>query len=202
MNYHNVIRIKANLDRSPLALESHKGLVIHDIPPVEITELEMQRKENGATLVHANAMRTFLSTDWKYVVVLEDDAILNEDKEWLSYEMFDFFVPFAHNRLHLDSNKRIREKKLPKYGAFAYLCSRDFATRYLHLLEIGGLADVVSHKAASGLRYGSYAGNLVNHDNDAPSMISEDRRKAYLKKNAASNNQPTFIDRVRLKLGM
>jgi hypothetical protein len=40
----------------------------------------------------------------------------------------------------------------------------------------------VSHHAAKGLRFGSFAGNAVNHDNDAPSMISEERRLNFLEK--------------------
>jgi hypothetical protein len=32
------------------------------------------------------------------------------------------------------------------------------------------------------LRFGSFAGNAVNHDNDAPSMISEERRLNFLEK--------------------
>jgi hypothetical protein len=181
-NQHLIYRIKADWDRSPKALESHKGLNIIDIDPVKIEEIDQAKRENGATAVHKKVMNIFIESNAPFCVVLEDDAILTEHKEWLAFTQFDFFIPFAHNRIHLDIDLTVRTNKLPKYGAFAYLCSREFALRYIELLKEGGLADVVSHKAAQGLRFGSFAGNVVNHDNEAPSMISEERRKNFLKK--------------------
>jgi hypothetical protein len=179
---HVIYRIKADWDRSPLALRSHEGLQITDISPVKVDELGKEERENGATAVHKKVMKIFLESRNRFCVVLEDDAILTRHHEWLSFEEFDFFVPFSHNRLHLEVDLTIRKNKLPKYGAFAYLCSREFAERYVQLLEAGGVADIVSHEAARGLRFGSYAGNIVNHDNEAPSMISEERRIQFLKK--------------------
>ena len=179
---HKIYRIKADWDRSPVALASHAGLNIVDIEPVKITAQNQAKRENGATLVHSKVMKVFLDSGEPFCVVLEDDAILSKNLEWLSFTDFDFFIPFAHNRRHLDENYSIRQQRLPKYGAFAYLCSRTFALKYFELLQRGGLADVISHDAARGLRYGSFAGNAVNHDNDAPSMISEERRKDFLKK--------------------
>lgn len=179
---HTIYRIKADWDRSPKALASHEGLNITDIEPVKIDSTAQVKRENGANLVHTKVMKIFLSAGLEYCVVLEDDAILSSNRDWLSFTEFDFFIPFAHNRRHLPEDFTIRHKKLPKYGAFAYLCSRAFALRYLECLEQGGLADVVSHSAAKSLRFGSYAGNAVNHDNDAPSMISEERRLEFLQK--------------------
>jgi hypothetical protein len=179
---HTIYRIKAEWDRSPAALATHEGLVMTDIEPVKIDSSAQAQRENGATLVHKKVMTRFISDGFDYCVVLEDDAILSGDKAWLSFTDFDFFIPFAHNRRHLAEDNRIRHGKLPKYGAFAYLCSRAFALRYLEFLEKGGLADVVSHRAARGLRYGSFQGNAVNHDNAAPSMISEARRLDFLEK--------------------
>lgn len=179
---HTIYRIKADWDRSPKALASHQGLLITDVEPVKIDSTAQTKRENGANLVHTKVMKIFLDTGRDFCVVLEDDAILSTNREWLSFTDFDFFIPFAHNRRHLPEDFTIRNKKLPKYGAFAYLCSRPFALRYLETLEQGGLADVVSHTAAAGLRFGSYAGNAVNHDNDAPSMISEERRLEFLQK--------------------
>jgi hypothetical protein len=179
---HPIYRIKANWERSPVALQSHLGLDIIDIDPVRVDELDQSKRENGATAVHKKVMGIFLASNTPYCVVLEDDAIMLPVRNWLSYTEFDFFIPFAHNRVHLPQDDTIRIGKLPKYGAFAYLCSRQYALRYHALLEKGGLADVVSHAAAKGLTFGSYAGNAVNHDNEAPSMISEERRKDFLKK--------------------
>ena len=179
---HRIYRIKADWDRSPVALASHVGLNILDIEPVKIDAENQAKRENGATLVHAKVMRVFLESGEPSCVVLEDDAILATNHQWLSFTDFDFFIPFSHNRIHLDEDYTIRHQKLPKYGAFAYLCSRAFALKYLDLLSQGGLADVISHDAARGLRFGSFTGNAVNHDNDARSMISEDRRKEFLKK--------------------
>lgn len=179
---HLIYRIKADWDRSPKALASHEGLIITDVEPVRIDSTSQEKRENGATLVHTKVMKIFLASALDYCVVLEDDAILSSNREWLSFTDFDFFIPFAHNRRHLPEDFTIRNSKLPKYGAFAYLCSRQFALNYLECLENGGLADVVSHQAAKGLRFGSFAGNAVNHDNDAPSMISEQRRLDFLQK--------------------
>jgi hypothetical protein len=191
-NQHLIYRIKADWDRSPKALQSHQGLSLTDIEPVKIEEIDQANRENGATAVHKKVMKIFVESGAPFCVVLEDDAILSEHKEWLAFTQFDFFIPFAHNRIHLDVDLTIRNNKLPKYGAFAYLCSREFALRYIDLLEKGGLADVVSHKAAQGLRFGSFAGNAVNHDNEAPSMISEDRRKNFLKKHPDQKKSSWF----------
>jgi hypothetical protein len=177
-----VFRIKANFERSPLALASHEGLAIVDIPQIIIEATLQSERERAAREVHANAMRAFLLTEESHCAVLEDDAILCPNRDWISFKDYDFFIPFSHNRKHLPIDLRIRDGKLPKYGAFAYQCSREFAHRYLAELERGGLADVVSHVAAKGLRFGSYAGNLVNHDNEAPSLISEERRLAFLQR--------------------
>ena len=179
---HIVYRIKADWDRSPVALATHQGLNIVDIEPIKIDATDQAQRESAANLVHKKVMKRFLEDGHPYCVVLEDDAILSGDKAWLGFTDFDFFIPFSHNRRHLPEDNRIRIGKLPKYGAFAYLCSRTFAQRYVETLEKGGLADVVSHHAAKGLRFGSFAGNAVNHDNDAPSMISEERRLNFLEK--------------------
>jgi hypothetical protein len=104
----------------------------------------------------------------------------------MRFTEFDLFLPFSHNREHVPMDARIRVGKLPRYGAFAYLCSRRYAHRYHELLQRGGLADVISHTAARGMRFASFAGNAVNHDNDAPSLISEDRRKKFLAANPTS----------------
>ncbi len=182
MNHHPIYRIKADWARSPIALQSHSGLKIIDVDPVKVEELDQSKRENGATAVHKKVMGIFLASNTPFCVVLEDDAIIMPVRDWLSFTQFDFFIPFAHNRVHLPQDDTIRIGKLPKYGAFAYLCSRQYALRYHEFLEKGGLADVVSHAAAKGLSFGSYAGNAVNHDNEAPSMISEERRKDFLKK--------------------
>jgi hypothetical protein len=193
-----IYRIKADWPRSPAALKSHEGLNIIDIEPVKIVKTDQANRENGATAVHKKVMKIFLETDADFCVVLEDDAILTGHNEWLNFNNFDFFIPFAHNRLHLEVDLTIRNGKLPKYGAFAYLCSRQFAERYIDLLERGGLADVVSHKAAKGLRFGSFAGNAVNHDNEAPSMISEARRQQFLLKHPSQKKQPWWKRLLRL----
>lgn len=191
-NQHLIYRIKADWDRSPKALQSHAGLNIINIEPVKIEEIDQANRENGATAVHKKVMKVFVESNAPFCVVLEDDAILTAHKDWLTFSQFDFFIPFSHNRIHVDVDLTIRNGKLPKYGAFAYLCSREFALRYIALLEQGGLADVVSHKAAEGLRFGSFAGNAVNHDNEAPSMISEERRKNFLKKHPDQKKSSLF----------
>jgi hypothetical protein len=177
-----IFRIKADWARSPIALQSHEGLAIVDLPPIKIDSTDQKAREGAAAAVHLSVMRRFLSTDASHCVVLEDDAILKNDRAWLTWTDYDFFVPFAHNRIHLPEDSTVVVGKLPRYGAFAYLCSRQFAQRYSALLEQGGLADVLSHEAAKGLRFGSFVGNAVDHDNDAPSLVSEERRIAFLNK--------------------
>jgi hypothetical protein len=196
---HLIIRIKAPIDRSPVALESHAGLPIIDIDQVQINGDSQSEREQAARQVHRNAMERFLKTEAPFAVVLEDDAILTSSKEWMLMTEYDFFIPFAHNRIHLPIDTKIREGKLPKYGAFAYLCSRKFAENYFQALAAPGLADVISHEAARGLRIGSYTGNSVNHDNEAISMISETRRIAFLEKHP-DQVAATFSQRLMLKL--
>jgi hypothetical protein len=179
-NSHPVYRIKADWDRSPSALASHQGLPIIDVAPIKIESSDQSSRERAAVEVHLKVMNLFLSSNAPFCVVLEDDAILSGKKDWLGFTDFDFFIPFSHNRVHVEPDYTIRVGKLPKYGAFAYLCSREFAERYVAKLLAGGLADVVSHEAARGLRFGSFVGNAVNHDNEAPSMISEERRLKFL----------------------
>ncbi len=193
-----VIRIRADFDRSPLALASHIGLNIVDIPQVKIVSQEQSDRERAARAVHSSAMKYFLSTNEQHCVVLEDDAILIEERDWIEFTNYDFFIPFGHNRKHLDPDLSIREGKLPKYGAFAYLCSRVFAERYDQLLQLDGLADVVSHTAARGLRFASYLGHAVNHDNDAPSLISEERRLKFLEKFPDQKDKSLFKRLLRL----
>jgi hypothetical protein len=194
----NIYRIRADFDRSEVALKSHEGLDIFDLPQIKINSSSQSERENAARQVHKNAMDSFLLSNADFAVVLEDDAILTEYKEWMNFTDFDFFVPFAHNRLHLPIDLTIRQGKLPKYGAFAYLCSRAFAERYREELTKPGLADVHSHVAAKGLRSGSFVGNAVNHDNEAPSLISEARRLSFLKKHP--NQAPeSFLQKLLLK---
>ena len=121
-------------------------------------------------------MRAFLDSGEPLAVVLEDDAILEPDRSWMRLQGFDLFIPFAHNRVHRSRSRTIRPGVLPRFGSFAYLCSRAFAARYLPRLLKGEVADHASHRAAAGLVTGSFAGNLVNHDNEAHSLISESRR--------------------------
>jgi hypothetical protein len=186
---HSVYRIMPGIVRSPRAYASHQGLEIVDVAPVVIEDLNQSQREHAAVHAHAKVMAAFLASGRPYCVVLEDDAIVGADRTWMRFLDYDLFLPFSHNREHVPMDTRIREGKLPRYGAFAYLCSRRYAERYHRLLLKGGLADVISHHAARGMRYASYAGNAVNHDNDAPSLISEDRRNAFLAANPTSSKR-------------
>jgi hypothetical protein len=183
---HLVYRIMPEVIRSPRAFASHADLEIVDVAPVVAESLDQSQREHAAVHAHAKVMEALLSSGRPYCVVLEDDAILGPDRTWMRFLDYDLFLPFSHNREHVPMDSRIREGQLPRYGAFAYLCSRRYAERYHQLLLKGGLADVISHHAAKGMRYASFAGNAVNHDNDAPSLISEDRRKAFLAANPTS----------------
>jgi hypothetical protein len=195
----NIYRIRADFDRSEVALTSHLGLPIIDVPQIQIDASLQSERERAARDVHKKVMDIFLQSNADFAVVLEDDAILTSSKEWINFTDFDFFVPFSHNRLHLPIDLKIKHGKLPKYGAFAYLCSRSFAQRYSQELAKPGLADVLSHAAAKGLKFGSYAGNAVNHDNEAKSMISEERRLSFLKKHP--NQEPeTLLQKLMLKI--
>jgi hypothetical protein len=192
---HPIYRIMPKFIRSARAFESQRDLTIIDVEPIVIEELAQEQREKAAVHAHAKVMRAFLDSGHEFCVVLEDDAIVGSSREWMTLTNFDLFIPFSHNREHVPEDCRIRVGRLPRYGAFAYLCSRRYAERYHELLLLGGLADVLSHDAAKGMHYGSYAGNAVNHDNEAPSMISEERRKAFLDKNPTSAKR-SFLQRA------
>ena len=166
--------------RSPRAIETHAGLEIRDFPPVVAQEDTVRDKEIAASLAHAQVMRVFLDSDADFAVVLEDDALLAADRSWMAFTDYDLFLPYAHNREHRPPDTRIRDGVLPQFGAFAYLCSREFATWYLPRLLAGEVADHAMQRAARRLRRASFSGNLVNHDNECVSGISESRRMMFV----------------------
>jgi hypothetical protein len=168
--------------RSAVAIVSHAGLDIVDIPAVPPEADTLQARERATSLAHANVMRSFLESDADFAVVLEDDAILCDDRSWMAYTDFDLFIPFGHNRQHRPPNATIQHGKLPTYGAFAFRCSRRFALGFLPRLLAGEIADHALHRAAAGFRVASFFGNLVNHDNQCASLISEERRKRFIGK--------------------
>lgn len=176
-----IFRIKPDCIRSHCAFLSQAHIDVVDIPAVIPSGRGRRSKEMAASLAHASCMRRFLDTDHTHTVVLEDDAILEPDCSWMTFKEFDIFIPFSQNRRLVAPNTTIDRGRLPRRGAFAYLCSRRYAGRYLPYLLAGEKADRASHLAATGLVCGSFVGNLVNHDNTSFSMISERRRKMFLR---------------------
>lgn len=174
-----IYRIMPPMPRSPRAMQSQKGLHVTEVPWVTARGSRTRDKELAASSAHAHVMEEFLKSSAGFAVVLEDDAILNEDRSWMGFREFDLFLPYAQNRAHLAPDSTVRQGVLPKYGTFAYLCSRQLAVAYLSLLRTGRVADHALQAAAAGMRTGSFAGNLVNHDNQCSSLISEHRRRQY-----------------------
>lgn len=162
--------------RSPKAISSHAGIDIRDLPSAQASGNTIRDREIAASLAHAGALRAFLDSEADFAIVLEDDAILAGNRDWMSFTNYDIFLPYCHNREHRPADESIRDGVLPQFGTFAYLCSRKFAVRYLPRLLAGEVADHALQKTADGLRKASFAGNLVNHDNDSVSWISEERR--------------------------
>jgi GR25 family glycosyltransferase involved in LPS biosynthesis len=165
--------------RSRRAHATQLGLEINDVDAVQPKSEERRAREIACSLAHASVMRKFLESDADFAVVLEDDAILGNDKTWMSFTGFDLFMPFQSNRQHREADTRIRHGVVPKWGMFAYLASRAFAVKYAPLLEAGIVADVAHREAAKGLKIGSFVGNAVNHDNQSVSTISEERRRQF-----------------------
>jgi hypothetical protein len=172
-----IYRIAPAQERSARAWESAGALPFIEIAAVPAQGNTVRDKERACSAAHALAMEAFLGSEAEFAAVLEDDAIVH-DGEWVGFRTFDLFIPFAHNRQRIPFSKEVRPGVLPQFGTQAYLCSRTFAARYLPLLRAGGVADHANHVAAQGLRTGSYAGNVVEHDLECPSMISEERRLA------------------------
>ena len=167
------------LVRSQRAVETHAGLDLTDVEAVTPAENSTRGREIACSQAHAKVMEQFLDSDADFAVVLEDDAILDADRAWMSIAEFDLLIPYAENRKHRAPSTTIRHGKLPEYGTFAYLCSRKFAAAFIPRLTAGGIADHALHRAAKALRVASFAGNLVNHDNQSNSLISEGRRLKF-----------------------
>lgn len=165
--------------RSRVAAGSQLKLFARDFPAVAASDGSLRSRERATSLAHAGVVRAFLESEAELVVVLEDDAIVGAELNWMGLTEFDLFLPFSHNREHRPFNPTVRCGVLPKYGAFAYLCSRKLAARMLPRLLAGEVADHALHRAAAGLRVGCLAGNAVNHDNQCSSMVSEGRRKKF-----------------------
>lgn len=175
-----IYRITPTFARSNRALDSQAGLPITEIPAVVPKEDTKREREIAVSFAHAAAIQAFLATDAPFATILEDDAILSPNRDWLEFTQFDLFIPFANNRDQLPEDSTIRIGLLPRFGAFAYRCSRLFAERYLPRLLAQEITDNANHDAAQGLRFASFAGNLVNHDNHSPSQVCEARRRHYL----------------------
>lgn len=173
---HPIYRIMPETPRSRDALLSHLHLGCINVPAVIAAGPTKRDREIACSQAHANCLRQFFDSGAEFCAVLEDDAILADDHEWLSYTAFDLFVPFSSSREMLAPDKTILPS-LPKSGTQAYVASRLFAARYIRLLEAGHVADAANHIAARGLRIGRYKGNLVNHDHRVPSLICEGRRQ-------------------------
>lgn len=177
---HPILRIWPGYVRSPKHAASVAGLEIIDVPAgIPADPGDKQSRELACTQGHCHAMRAFLESDWPFCVVFEDDAIVH-DRAWMSFTEFDLFMPFVHPGAYTPPAFEIVPGKLPWRGTQAYLASRNFAEAYLPLLAAGGISDHAYHVAVRGLNCGRYAGNVVQHDLHAPSMICNDRRRWQL----------------------
>lgn len=175
-----ILRIIPPKERSAEALASLEGITYGGIPMVTPHGWNLKAKERACSLSHLECIRAFLRGEEEYGVILEDDAIIR-GKEWMGYK-YDLFIPFANHRKMLAPDYRVVEGHIPFYGMQAYQFSRRFAERYEKALADGGIADHCQHNAASGLRIGSYWGNVVQHDLFCNSLIDEQRRKWHLER--------------------
>ena len=176
-----LFRIKPAETRSVLALASQAAYKWIDVSAIAAARPDRRAREIAASLAHARALEAFLDTLAPFGVVIEDDAILAPNTSWMLLAGYDFFVPFGHNRKTLPRDTVIKVGCVPRSGAFAYVASRRFALSCLPRLHAGEVADKAMRRAADGMRIASYRGNLVNHDNHSPSMISEARRLKFLR---------------------
>lgn len=179
-----IIRISAPFPRSPRALTSQAGLIIQEIPAVTPHSEDEAARSRAATEAHLNALTCFLRQDEQFAVIIEDDAILSDSHQWMHFRSFDLFIPFRHNRAILPPDYRVVRGEVPSLGAFAYLCSRAFASALKVHLERGEVVDHALQRSLHSFRIGSYAGNVVSHDNSCISTICEKRRQHALRRAA------------------
>lgn len=177
---HQIFRIWPGFIRSEKAYQSLRSLRhVYDIPAVISTSQSTSDRSLACTKSHARALMLFLSTETSHAVVLEDDAILNGPHDWLGFTEFDLFLPFASNRARVLPDTTVLDR-LPEWGSHAYLVSRAFAEELLRVLQTGAVSDHAIKRVAKlpdrQWKIGSYAGNVVRHDCDVPSMIDESRR--------------------------
>lgn len=181
-----IYRIWPGKVRSQRAYRSWKGHALVDVPAVMAAKPEeYESRQQACSLSHAKVLREFLKTRQTHCIVIEDDAVLLNPC-WLACRAFDLFMPFVSTRDETPGKDfRVRRNVLPKFGTQAYIASRRFAEAYIPLLEDGGFADLVNSIAAINLRSASFASNAIVHDNNAVSMIAEDKRQQFFARRAS-----------------
>lgn len=159
-------------------------------------------KKIGCIQSHIFCLNYLTESQSEIGVVIEDDAILSKDIDWISYTNFDLFFPYRYNRKYLSEDKSIKiysgNMKRIYNGTFAYLINKRTAKIYIkicnfifNLLREGFMSEIersiilyaFSADAVfslilllnkyHNLNIGEYQGNLVNHDNETPSFINK-----------------------------
>jgi hypothetical protein len=198
--------------RSQVAHQSQAPLHCIDIPWVPAENSSFQSKEAACLKSHQKALRFFVNDSKKsHAIILEDDAIFHTDLSWIGIKDYDFLIPFAQNRKQVEPNTAIRERVLTPYGSFAYLMSRPLGRLMLADLEATPTKLAVDNyqrawlkQNGSSFRYGSFAGNLVQHDPHAPSQISEFRRiysGDVLNQLPSGSFRKALIERLKAQIG-
>lgn len=164
-----------NLDRDTVRRNDmeqqarEQGVVLHRVPGIlgtdltdkDLTSYDSARRmrsmptqigagEQGCIMSHLKAMKTFLASDAKYAVILEDDAvILPGFTEKLRY-IIEHTSGWGYVKFYSEPTKMFEtprnpegakvklafHKKLP-WGAVGYMLTRDAAQKLLKLFEKG-----------------------------------------------------------------